>query len=167
MTNSNFSNCNALSGGALFFGNKRFNIFSYVHSCRVENSSADSGGGGMMVQSSWVKIVDMHFSNNSSPLGGNIYLHRGGTLQINDSQIIGGNANYGGGIYQYDFNSALQISNSNFTQNVAYSSGSAIALPYCGTKAEFSNLYFISNSAESGLFVSLAKRFLIFFCFLF
>lgn len=117
----------------------------------VTNNIAYYGAGGVHASSpDWVnpalEVYNSVISNNQGPTGGGIRHCR--LTIIEDSQIIGNLANYGGGIY--DFCGLLRVQNVVFRDNTATGHGGAIGFRNGGVDLIGSGLIFEGNSAPLG-----------------
>ncbi|EMB21917.1 hypothetical protein [Treponema denticola] len=127
LTNTIIKNCTANTGGNTGTGGAIYAEGATVEitSCTLKGNKADKGGGAIYAQkynttASTVTIEggtiggtglgEPNKTTGSSGLGGGIYIEANTTVTLqNDAQIIGNEAEYGGGVYLLGSSSILKI----------------------------------------------------------
>jgi uncharacterized repeat protein (TIGR01451 family) len=112
--NSSFMN-NTVSniGGAIYNGGDGFSVFN---SCFV-NNIASAGGAIYNLRDDGCNMFNSIFLNNTASDYGGAIFKATGNLYVNNSIFISNNAAVFGGAIFNDYDGALSISNSNFTNN--------------------------------------------------
>ena len=137
--NSTFVNCSKNNGGALYF-----EFDGVVKNCKFENTLAAVNGGAIFFKEHGV-VDNCSFNNvRAGSYGGAVYFNMNGTVV--DSNFTNIRALNGGAIYS-DSSDSLNITNCEFNDNTAYSSGGAV---FSECDAAISGSDFTRNSADVG-----------------
>jgi predicted outer membrane repeat protein len=118
-----------------------------VHDVTIQNGN-EVGGGGILLTSGSLTVVDSTFTDNTAEHGGAIYDFDGDTLTVTGSTFTGNtasNAGFGGGAI-LSFGIDVSVTDSVFTGNATAGSGGAI-YDYGGTLT-VTDCTFTSNSAS-------------------
>ena len=130
--NSEFLNCNAHIGGAVYMESKsRINVYKLSNVTFSNNQAHKYGGAVYMISGSVIFIESRcklaFISNKANINGGAIYMHNSYLISDHsDIAFIKNIAYISGGAIAMDPNSYLQFKYLSFQQNTAYISGGAI-----------------------------------------
>lgn len=128
--NNSFMVNSARKGGAVYTGLALVN-FS-IQDCSFINNHAYESGGAYYVQQDHqnIMIISSLFVNNTAEKdGGAIYVESNNTkFLLLDSRLEGNVANRGGGMYSFYSTDYLTVAGTEFTNNVAVTSGGGVFL---------------------------------------
>ena len=115
--NDNYTNNSAVYGGAMevIYGSITGTNNYYI------NNSADNNGGAIYVYSGSITSTNDHYINNNAYQGGAIYVTLGNDIKLNGDNFEHNTAGEGAVIYKTG--GALEIGQSNITDNFASSKG--------------------------------------------
>ena len=156
--NSNFSNCEALSGGAVVL----YGSNTIISNSSFNNNSAKWGGGALYAYLSTLSLALSTLSHNyayqfqKTTYGGGMYIGKYSSVSIKETVLTGNYANgYGGAIFSAP-SSILNVWDSRFEDNYVHNqidSGSEYgggALSLSGDSYVFVNSVFVRNRAIQG-----------------
>eukprot|EP01084_Bolivina_argentea_P085207 153993_1 len=144
INNNTFKNNSARSGGAVFIirGNSTVNNNQFL-------GNIAEYGAAMYIDANDAEIVDTQFSYNFATYGGAIYGSNTGTTYIHGGMLFSDNEAYFGGAIYMEGSGYTSISETHFSNNTGFNSGSALYIIDNSQRLLIMECKIIHNSARS------------------